>query len=125
MGGIKTNYKLAGDFDLWMRFSRCEKLYVTNALIGGFRHSEDQLSKNLDVYFREVDDIIARENISPEEHNQIKMIERNKRIVSFLKMFKILNWQALNSRITTWVVEEERRHRIYFDFERKQFVLPE
>ena len=100
-------------------------MYITNALIGGFRHSEDQLSKNLDVYFREVDDIIARENISPEEHNQIKMIERNKRIVSFLKMFKILNWQALNSRITTWVVEEERRHRIYFDFERKQFVLPE
>ncbi len=125
VGGLGTDYKLAGDFDLWMRFSRYEKMYITNALIGGFRHSEDQLSKNLDVYFREVDDIIARENISPEEHNQIKMIERNKRIVSFLKMFKILNWQALNSRMTTWVVEEERRHRIYFDFERKQFVLPE
>ena len=33
VGGINPELKLAGDFDLWLKFSRHEKLYVTNALI--------------------------------------------------------------------------------------------
>lgn len=124
VGGVGIDYKLAGDFDLWMRFSRHEKMFVTDALIGGFRHSENQLSKNLDLYFDEVDDIIAKETVSPEEQRRIKMLNRNKRIVSLLKKIKVLNWHAVNSRMTAWLAEEERRHRISFDFDRKQFVLP-
>ena len=125
VGGIGTDYKLAGDFDLWMRFSRHEKMYITDALIGGFRHSEDQLSKNLDLYFSEVDEIIIKETISSEEQKRIKMLNRNKRIVSLLKKFKILNWHAVNSRAMKRFVEEERHQRIYFDFGRKQFVFAE
>lgn len=124
-GGIKTNYKLAGDFDLWMRFSRCENLYVTNALIGGFRHSEEQLSNNMNLYVSEADDIIARESVLTEEQEQVKKLKRKERVISCLKKCKILNWQAVNKRLMKRYVEEERRHRIFFDLCQKRFVLPE
>lgn len=123
VGGIRTNYKVAGDFDLWMRFSRYEKMYITNALIGGFRHSEMQLSRNKDLYYNEADDIIGKEIISDDERQQIKLLERNRSIVSMLKRFKVINWRAVNSRLFNQYIEEERHQRVYFDFDRKQFVI--
>ena len=125
VGGIKTNYKLAGDFDLWMRFSRCEKLYVTNALIGGFRHSVDQLSNDLHLYTSEADDIIARESVSVEEREQVKILKRKERVLSCLRKSRLLNWQAVNKRLMKRYVEEERLHRINFDLRQKRFILPE
>lgn len=124
VGGLRTDYKLAGDFDLWMRFSRHEKMFITNALIGGFRHSEVQLSKNLELYFKEADDIIAKETISAEEQKQIEMLKRNKHVVSLLEKLKILNWHSVKNGMMSRFAEEERHQRIYFDFDRKQFVLP-
>lgn len=123
VGGLGTDYKLAGDFDLWMRFSRHEKMYITNALIGGFRHSDQQLSKDLDTYFSEVENIISKEPMSFEEQKQIKTLKKNQRVVALLKKFKILNWHAINKRLMMPFVEEERLQRISFDYDRKKFVL--
>lgn len=125
IGGISTDYKLAGDFDLWMRFSRHEKMYVIDALIGGFRHSEVQLSKNIDMYYQEVDCIITKEKVSNGERKQIKKITRRFRIISMLKRLKIFNYHAMKSILLKKLVKEELSHRLYFDFNRKKFVIYE
>ncbi len=36
-GGIRTQFPLAGDFDLWGRFFQHAKLYSTDSCLGGFR----------------------------------------------------------------------------------------
>ena len=122
VGGISTNYKLAGDFDLWMRFSRHEKMFISNALIGGFRHSSNQLSDDLERYMAEVEDIIAKEPISKEEKKQIKKLNTWPHVLFFLQKFKILNWQSIDLKYRRYYIEEEKRHRIYYDFVKKIFT---
>jgi glycosyltransferase involved in cell wall biosynthesis len=60
---ITKDCKYAGDYDLWMRFFRYTPLYITQALIGGFRvRTKGQLSRdNYKSYLLEVDEITARE----------------------------------------------------------------
>jgi glycosyltransferase involved in cell wall biosynthesis len=62
-GTIGLDVQIAADFELWCRFFRYEKLYTTNALIGGFRFSSaEQLSlKNKKLYIAECKKIIRRE----------------------------------------------------------------
>ena len=68
-----TEMKYAGDLDLWLRFFRYEKLYVTRALLGGFRmQSANQLSLEfLDDYLNE-----ARQKIKFEVENNIPQSEK-------------------------------------------------
>ena len=68
-GSLNLSYKYAGDFALWMKFFSQDKLYVTQALIGGFRfRSQNQLSlEHIDDYMNEVDSIISSQPIRPEE----------------------------------------------------------
>jgi glycosyltransferase involved in cell wall biosynthesis len=39
---LDTSYRVAADFDLWMRFSKEAELYSVEALIGGYRSHGDQ-----------------------------------------------------------------------------------
>ena len=56
---VSTEYRFAGDFELWMRFFKYSKLYVTNEYIGAFRCREGQLSEiNGNNYILECDHII-------------------------------------------------------------------
>ena len=70
---LSTEMKYAGDLDLWLRFFRYEKLYVTRALLGGFRmQSANQLSLDfLDDYLKE-----ARQKIKFEVENNIPQSEK-------------------------------------------------
>lgn len=122
-GGVSTDYRLAGDFDLWMRFSRYEKQYMVNALIGGFRVCEGQLSESIQEYSREAELIIEREPISEEEHQQIQKRATRQRVLSFLKKFKILNWQSIERRYMQSCEDEYRKHRINYDANSKSFKL--
>ncbi|MBW2937726.1 glycosyltransferase [Aureisphaera sp. CAU 1614] len=54
-GKINTEYTLAGDFDLWMRFFKYEKLYASKIQLGAFREREGQLSKNMSLYLEETE----------------------------------------------------------------------
>jgi glycosyltransferase involved in cell wall biosynthesis len=59
---ISTEYKYAGDFELWMRFFNYAKLYNTSAIIGAFRYSgEGQITNNhYEAYLNECDVIIDK-----------------------------------------------------------------
>ena len=124
VGGISLDYQMAGDFDLWMRFSRYEKMYIVNALIGGFRINKGQLSENLDKYTKEAEDIIAKEPISKDEQKEVRFIQKIRpRVLSILQRFKVLNWQSIDERFMKRYLDEEKSHRFYYDLDKKRFLL--
>lgn len=49
-GPIQPLLKLAGDFDLWHKFSKDETLYSLNQRVSAFRKVPGQLSQNLEKY---------------------------------------------------------------------------
>jgi len=83
---IDKSLKYAGDFELWIRFFRHDKLYVVNALIGGFRmRSANQLSlEGMPKYLEEANKILKSEKITKKER---KKIMRYKFIFSMLNFF--------------------------------------
>jgi glycosyltransferase involved in cell wall biosynthesis len=60
---MNISLKLAGDFELWMRFFRHAELYTLQVLLAGFRvRSANQLSlENMDAYRAEVKMVLERE----------------------------------------------------------------
>ena len=126
VGGIRTNYRLAGDFDLWMRFSRYEKLFITDALIGGFRHSEDQLSHQMEKYCEEVNDIIANEMRICEdwERRAIKKTIFLFRCVQLVKKTKLFNWKDLESALHKEWINEKMTHHLVYNYVKNKFELP-
>ncbi|MGO4770953.1 glycosyltransferase family 2 protein [Flavobacterium sp. W22_SRS_FK3] len=87
MAGAKmeTEMKYASDLELWLRFFRFEKLYVTNALLAGFRiRSKNQLSlDHKDEYFKE-----ANDKINNEINNVIS--NQEKKIVAQIKKYNLI-----------------------------------
>jgi len=59
---IDTRYRLAADFELWLRFSRHANVHKVNALIGGFRKHDDQKTTNhYQAYLNEISEILENE----------------------------------------------------------------
>jgi hypothetical protein len=53
VGGINRNFKMAGDFNLWKRFAKHEKLISVPIAIAVHRKWTGQLT-NLDYYYSEI-----------------------------------------------------------------------
>jgi len=49
-GGISEHLKFAGDYELWIKMSRIEKLWSINATLSYFRKRKGQLSKQIGRY---------------------------------------------------------------------------
>lgn len=79
-GALDTRYKLAADFELWLRFFRYTSLYPCDVLIGGFRmRSKNQLSADfISVYHEEAEQAIK---------NERKMMKGNERALVFCLEF--------------------------------------
>lgn len=77
---LDLSLELAGDFELWMRFFRHEKLYTLNALLGGFRiRSKNQLSlERLDDYRLEVEHVIANEHHTILTKDELEIVKKIK-----------------------------------------------
>jgi glycosyltransferase involved in cell wall biosynthesis len=92
---IDNTLLYAGDFELWLRFFRHDKLYITNALIGGFRmRSSNQLSlEGMPKYLNEVESILKKEPITKKEKIKIK---RYKIIYSILKFISKIIEKTMN-----------------------------
>ncbi len=62
--GLSDNLRLAGDFELWLRFFRYAQLFVVDELIGGFRKHETNRSKLfLNEYLQEVEQLLNEEQM--------------------------------------------------------------
>jgi len=77
-GTLNTNYKIAGDFDLWMRFFELGQLYHTRGLVGGFRIHNGQLSSDKSAYFKECEQAVneALKQAVPDVQRQITLYKR-------------------------------------------------
>lgn len=52
-GKLNEQYKIAADFDLWMRFFNIEKMYCTEIPLGAFRVRNGQKSSDKETYLEE------------------------------------------------------------------------
>lgn len=121
--GLNINLKLAGDFDLWLRFSMHDKMYITDSLIGGFRIlNEGQLTTNIDNYIKEIQTIINDHPISPKEKKKIKLLYLKRRINGLFNRINIFNTQA----IYLWLMKNEKKeqdsHKITFSRKAQKFI---
>lgn len=55
VGGIRTKFSLAGDFDLWARFFIHEDLYGVDQPLGGFRIHDKNRSQQISRYINEAE----------------------------------------------------------------------
>lgn len=59
---LDTSLKLAGDFELWLRFFGEANLHVVDAVLGSFRlHKGQKTDTGLSAYFAEVNTVVQRE----------------------------------------------------------------
>lgn len=52
-GFLNTDFTLASDFDLWMRFFEVDKIYCTKLKLGAFRMRKGQKSSDTNLYLME------------------------------------------------------------------------
>lgn len=90
---IESALKYAGDFELWFRFFNFEKLYVTTAILSGFRMRDgEQLSmKQKDAYDAEIRSVLKTKIYTEEEQCTLKKYNKRKKQFLFLSKFRILN----------------------------------
>lgn len=94
-GGIDSNLKYAGDFELQVKFFRYAKLQIVNVLIGGFRiRTENQLSlEHIGDYFTEADEIIKKEiaSLNPKESREFRQFKMVSKILALFDKFKLFD----------------------------------
>jgi len=97
-GALSTEYRAAGDFELWVRFFRHAQLFPVEALIGGYRFHEDALSwSRLDHYVQTCNEIADRELRSLPGARSAKLFRRITRSVKSIPKVRGL-WQRLAVR---------------------------
>ncbi len=92
---INSNLKLAGDYELWLRFFRFAKLYSAETIFAGFRfRTKDQLSlEKIDSYLYEIEQVTNLETLPREDKYAIKKIRFFKNFlfrIPFIKRIKTL-----------------------------------
>lgn len=107
-GGVSTEFKYAGDFELWMRFFEHAKLFNIPAMIGAFRICGDgQLStNNYAAYLKECDHIIDNMVLKLDK-SVLKSLEKKKR------------WNLFDN----YQDQEVPSARIEYDFSKQEFYL--
>jgi glycosyltransferase involved in cell wall biosynthesis len=113
---MTTEMKYAGDLDLWLRFFRHEKLYVTSALLGGFRlRSKGQLSLEfLDQYMDEARAKIKEEleNYLPKEEQDL--VERIKKHNAIISKFRFTIIKKIVNKVFFQEIIKQKKH--YFGY---------
>jgi len=115
-----TDYKYAGDFELWIRFFQFEKLYNINAFIGAFRVSrQGQASvENYAVYVEESFDILNRYPLTKNEKQQITAVRFFSRIEN--RLLRLKRWVFKKLKLNNSYTENQK---IHFDHKTQKFNL--
>ena len=91
--------RLAGDYDLWLRFFRQEKLYAVEALVGGYRIRKNQLSRqHIDQYQQEVDRQWKAEK-SKLPSQEVRLIRRMKLLLRIMDYLNLRFLKVLYNRL--------------------------
>lgn len=97
---LAIQLKYAGDFELWLRFFRYEKLYSTNALIGGFRQRKGQISDvNYVKYIDEINQCRKKEILNNKDKTKVFFLVSMFSFLRILKLLRIFNHQLFDRLI--------------------------
>lgn len=120
---IDISLKYAGDFELWNRFFRFDQLYVTTAILSGFRMRDDmQLSvSQKDAYDGEIQSILSKNVYSEGEQTILDKYKKYLSWMLFLSRFKIFNSKILLDRFK--LKKFDYPPVIYFDREIQGFTM--
>jgi glycosyltransferase involved in cell wall biosynthesis len=117
---ISLEYKIAGDYELWMRFFKYSTLFVTNALIGAFRYrGKGQLSKDhYSEYLYECDKITdaSVNDLSREEVSALKKRQKLKKMRWFPLLSKLIFPSEAKMKLNM-------NDEVYFDFNEYKFKM--
>jgi FkbM family methyltransferase len=121
---IDSSLKYAGDFDLWIRFNRHSQVYITDALIGGFRIRKNQLTQ---LFMNEYNNECQ------------KTLEREINLFNFYDNSVLKEIQDLKNKLTFTSLDESEKitlrkqikqlskenEKIIFNIQKQQFELKE
>jgi hypothetical protein len=103
------NYKLAADFELWVRFFKYSDIKCINKLLGGFRvHSNQKSSLHYDKYLDEVKEIISNEKKHFDHEgskidNKKKKLKQNTSISFIATSLAPKNHNIQKQAIDSWI----------------------
>lgn len=90
-GGFSPAFRLAGDFELWLRFFQYEPLYVVDTAFAAFRVRADQLSSSTERYYAEADQALEDYPLSESEKKVCRDYKRKLRLANCLRRIKVLD----------------------------------
>ena len=113
---LNLGLELAGDFELWVRFSRYAPLFAIDDFLGGFRSYEGQRSKlYIDKYMQEVELVVSQERLLTNNGEYTSSIPAPKPIIVKVPVGEIFahknkNKQQDNNgdRATVTIIEKEK-----------------
>jgi glycosyltransferase involved in cell wall biosynthesis len=117
-GSVGTEFKLAGDFDLWSRFYKQADLYGTPSPLGGFRFQANQRSSQMKQYVMEAEKSLTQMRAAlkwiPNSSRNMALQLRLNRIPKVRKltesMYSYLGKRIVRSKLNSpegyWEVEE-------------------
>jgi len=85
VGGLDVSLKLAGDWDLWVRFARLSPLVHANRQLGAFYVRQGQQSENMTHYRAEMN---SKHPLWARRHNLRKEAGRGTPLTSFSQAFE-------------------------------------
>lgn len=124
-GYISSEYRLAGDFELWNRFFKHEQLYTPSCLVASFRiRKTGQLSlMNIDEYWKEAR-LALEKNTDIDIQTAIKELERLKRKKRLLSKTRIFNLLSITHRIDKAILQlHNYPDNILFNRETQKFEI--
>lgn len=120
-GSLDTNLRLAGDFDLWLRFINVAPQYVVNTLIGTYRVREGQLSQMMDKYMAEVETSVKNHPLPAEELPLLSKYECKLKWAEKINKWKVFNGERV-VRLRDFVGRHHLMHGVIkYDSEQKSF----
>lgn len=118
-GRIDTSLKLAGDYELWLRFFRYAKLYSAETVFAGFRfRTKDQLSlEKIDSYLFEIEQVTDLSQLPREDRYAIRKIKFMEKYLFRIPLLGKMKWLRNNYKSTF-----DYPPRIVYDFYQRKFT---
>ena len=115
---ISTDYRLAGDFELWIRFFQYEKLYNVYGLFGSFRLStEGQASvENFEKYLEETYKVLDQYPLPPAEKRKMRF----RRWCEYMEL-KLKNFHTRIEQRFNLTHQSVVNHKLYFDHRTQKY----
>lgn len=119
---LNENLKLAGDFELWLRFFKYSKLYNCQIPIGAWRKREGQLSGvSYEAYMQEIQDVYKQTELSKSTAQHVAKIQKLEKRIQWLQRLKIFNTsKAIKTRNRLLEIDNVM---ITYDMESQQFKI--